>query len=466
MCSRVAMSTSAPWAGTFSSAAPRAGSELTPAHRPAAAVLIAKFQFGIGVLSIPGTFGSLGFVPGLISLFLIGAITTYGGILIGRLRERHPNIHTVSDLGYIIGGRVVREIFGIAYWILVVLTAGSGILTAAIALENISAGHGLCTLGYSGVVAAAALVFGFWAREMNKIAYAGWVGMGCVFTAIMVLTIAVLVQDRPASAPPGPVHKEVYVVNHTQFYVAISACATQVFSLLGNVTFYSIGAEMKNPRDFPKAVMAGQMFVFVSYVFVGCCVYAKLGQYIASPALGSAGLVFRKLCYSMALPGLIVSVVLYTHIGAKWVFVRALRGTPHLTNTGVVHWTAWISSYTGCLVLAWVLACAIPIFDDLLGLIGATVGSLFSIFISGLTAYYLLSDPDAERQGRVAWIKSSWRNGMSSPRKMCILGISFLIMGGGAFLIGGGVYGEAYSIKMVYQNHQAGTPFACPPPKK
>lgn len=435
-------------------------------QRPAAAVLIAKFQYGIGVLSIPGVFGTLGFFPGLLSLFLLAAITTYGGILICRLRERHPSIHTVGDLGFVLFGRVGAEFFGFAYWILVVLTAGSGILTASIGIQNIAAGHGLCQLGYSGVVTAAALVLGFWIRELNKVAYAGWVGMGCVFTSVMILTIAVLVQDRPAIAPStGPIDKGIYAISHVPFYEGVSSVATLVFSLLGNTTFYTLSAEMKNPRDFPKAVLAGQGFVIINYIFVGCAVYAKVGQYIASPALGTAGLVFRKLCYSMALPGLIVSVIVYTHIGAKWLFVRALRGTRHLTHSGVIHWSVWICSYTGCLILSFILASAIPIFNSFLGIIGASVGSLFSVFVTGATAYYLLSSPQAEHHGRVAWIRSSWKNGTSSTLGALILVISFLIMAGGLFLIGGGLYGEAQSIKILYQKNEAGRPFACEKPK-
>jgi hypothetical protein len=51
---------------------------------------------------------------------------------------------------------------------------------------------------------------------------------------------------------------------------------------------------------------------------IGGVVYHYCGQYIASPALGSAGPLLKKICYGLALPGLAAGMVLYTHIPAKY----------------------------------------------------------------------------------------------------------------------------------------------------
>lgn len=45
----------------------------------AAAVLLLKQQIGLGVLSLPNVFMTLGIVPGLLVLFFLGFVTTYGG---------------------------------------------------------------------------------------------------------------------------------------------------------------------------------------------------------------------------------------------------------------------------------------------------------------------------------------------------------------------------------------------------
>jgi hypothetical protein len=43
-------------------------------------------------------------------------------------------------------------------------------------------------------------------------------------------------------------------------------------------------------------------------------VYYYAGSYVASPALGSAGVLMKRICYGLVLPGLIVSTLLYIHV--------------------------------------------------------------------------------------------------------------------------------------------------------
>jgi hypothetical protein len=63
----------------------------------------------------------------------------------------------------------------------------------------------------------------------------------------------------------------------------------------------------------------------MTYLTIGIVVYYYCGQYLANPALGSAGVIVKKVAYGIALPGLFVSVTIYTHVGAKMIFVRVLR---------------------------------------------------------------------------------------------------------------------------------------------
>lgn len=48
-----------------------------------------KTQIGLGVLSIPVTFDTLGLVPGVIILCAIAAITTWSDYIIGVFKLRH-----------------------------------------------------------------------------------------------------------------------------------------------------------------------------------------------------------------------------------------------------------------------------------------------------------------------------------------------------------------------------------------
>lgn len=97
-------------------------------------------------------------------------------------------------------------------------------------------------------------------------------------------------------------------------------------------------AEMRDQRLFTRAVFVSQGIVIavymvsmlfatrsvISFQVIGAVVYFFVGQYVASPALGSAGVVMKRVCYGLALPGLLVSTVLYAHVSIASLIPRAL----------------------------------------------------------------------------------------------------------------------------------------------
>jgi amino acid permease len=129
------------------------------------------------------------------------------------------------------------------------------------------------------------------------------------------VTVAVGVQDRPDAAPQVGEWKSDYkLVNSPTFADAISAISAFVFAYAGTPVFFPIAAEMREPRHYKKALFLCQAVVTVTYIVVGIVVYYYCGTYVASPALGSAGKTIKKISYGLALPGLIVSACLYTHV--------------------------------------------------------------------------------------------------------------------------------------------------------
>lgn len=99
---------------------------------------------------------------------------------------------------------------------------------------------------------------------------------------------------------------------------------------------------MRKPSDYTKAMLSAQIGSTVFYVLVASVVWASVGCYIASPALGSAGPVIKKVCYIIAFPGLLAGAILYMHVSAKYLFVRLLRGTRHLNQETPLHWIGWL----------------------------------------------------------------------------------------------------------------------------
>lgn len=74
-----------------------------------------KTQIGLGVLSIPSAFDTLGMIPGLICLLVIAAITTWSDYIVGVFKLRHRQVYGIDDAGQLMFGRIGREILGVAF---------------------------------------------------------------------------------------------------------------------------------------------------------------------------------------------------------------------------------------------------------------------------------------------------------------------------------------------------------------
>jgi amino acid transporter len=164
-------------------------------------------------------------------------------------------------------------------------------------------------------------------QTLNKVSILGWIGFVSVMAAILTITVAVGIQDRPSAAPQtGPWDKNISVVNPSgTFLGGMAAVSTVVFSYSGTPAFFNVIGEMRRPQDYNRALYTCQTIVTMTYLTIGIVVYYYCGQYLANPALGSAGVIVKKVAYGIALPGLFVSVTIYTHVGAKMIFVRVLR---------------------------------------------------------------------------------------------------------------------------------------------
>lgn len=74
-----------------------------------------KTQVGLGVLSIPQTFDSLGLIPGVICLLAVAVITTWSDYMIGVFKRRHPQVYGLDDAGQLMFGRPGREFLAVVF---------------------------------------------------------------------------------------------------------------------------------------------------------------------------------------------------------------------------------------------------------------------------------------------------------------------------------------------------------------
>lgn len=118
--------------------------------------------------------------------------------------------------------------------------------------------------------------------------------------------MAVGVQDRRADAPTSREWESRWkLFGAPTFLEAATALTTFVFVYAGTPAFFGVVAEMRNPREYPKALVLYQSVITSIYFVIGIVVYYHCGTYVAPPALGSAGTLLKDVCYGIALPGLL-----------------------------------------------------------------------------------------------------------------------------------------------------------------
>jgi hypothetical protein len=268
---------------------------------------------------------------------------------------------------------------------------------------------------------------------------------------VFTVTIASALQARPASYPFGaevPFNSDFTLIAHPTFTSATTAISSIVFAYSGTPAFFGIIAEMRHPAQHTRSLLLCQSVVTTTYLTVGIVIYIYCGSYVSSPALGSAGPLIKKVCYGMALPGLVVSTMLFIHFAAKTLLLRLLRGSKHLTASTPTHYAVWLGLTGGTTLIAYVIASAIPIFGSLTSLIGALLGTL-QCFL-----------PMA-----CMWIYDNWRGHAGLERwgrKCCAMlvwvGFVFVV---GLFLMVAGTYASVQEIVASYARDGGSRAWSC-----
>lgn len=259
------------------------------------------------------------------------------------------------------------------------------------------------------------------------------------------VSIASTVQSRPAAAPAvGEFDLGYRAIGNPDFISGITASVTIFVSSAGTSAFIPVIAEMRKPQDYRKSVYLSMGLATASYVTFALVIYAWCGKWIASPALGTAGGLVKRISYGIALPGLIVSGSLFVHIAAKYVFVRILRNSRHLQSNTAVHWGTWLGCTISISVVAFLLASAIPIFNYIIGLVGSICFSLLALSLPGCL-----------------WLYSHghWRKGNALEKVVYLLHILLVVIG--AFMAVAGTYGTVMQIKEAYASGMIPSAFSC-----
>lgn len=387
------------------------------------------------------TFTALGYALGTVVLIFIGLLTTYSNVIISDYVQEHPEIDTVSDIGYSLFKRPGKEIFEAAFCIYMIMIVASGLLGMSTALSQLS-DNGACSVIFVSVMAIAVFLLAS-LHQARYVSYAGWFGVGCIIVSVMIVTIAVAVADRPAAAPAGEYNLALTPGVTGSFVDVMSGISTIIFAYGGLPAFVPIMKEMEREKDFTKSLYVGQGITTGFYVIVSLIVYTYCGQYIASPVLGSAGTLIKKISYGIAFGGLLVGAVVVAHLLAKSLFVRIFKRSQHLYKKTIRHYVYWMLTVAGGVIVAYIIANCIPYFDLVISLVGAIFMTFFVVVMPALV--FLMKDGNHKATAGAIRCWFDWTANV------------FMVLFG-VFVMISGTYATCILLKQQYGDV---TPFSC-----
>lgn len=190
-------------------------------------------------------------------------------------------------------GPIGRELVGIMFVVAFVLCTGSGFLGTSIAFNALSE-HGACSVWF-GFVAMILIVLFSSIRTWERMTWPMTLGFFSVMGGVIAVVVGVAVRDRPAAAPAqGAFELGFDIVGAPAFAAGITATATIFISSSAGPVYVPVIAEMRRPQDYRKAVIPVGFMVGAIYLTVAIVVYYYCGQWIATPSLGSAGPLIKK----------------------------------------------------------------------------------------------------------------------------------------------------------------------------
>ncbi|CAF9930470.1 MAG: hypothetical protein ALECFALPRED_004608 [Alectoria fallacina] len=411
-----------------------------------AALLFSEY-ICLAIMSFPYSYSILGLVPGLIITVVVAMSVLYTSLIVWEFCLRHPELRDVCDVGQMLyfGWRWVWYFTAAMFLLNNTFIQGLHVLTGAKYLNTMS-GHAVCTVGFSAIWA----VLSFFCSlprtfdTLSKLAT-----LSAFFTFVSVLLAAIFAgieahpnhYDTPNGGTSGlwtgnPIVLVIPTAG-TGFVNGMNAFLNISYTFIGQITIPSFIAEMKEPKDFPKALWAVTICEIIVFSLTASIVYVYTGtQYNTAPAFGSLGNeLYKKVAFSFMIPTLIFLGVLYASVSARFVFFRIFEGTRHKGNHTVVGWATWAGILACTWIAAFIIAEVIPFFSDLLSLMSSLFDSFFGFIFWG-TAYMRMRRADFGP----GWLSKRGMRGIAG------FTLNLILICIGLFMLTGGTYATCQSI--------------------
>jgi hypothetical protein len=228
----------------------------------------------------------------------------------------------------------------------------------------------------------------------------------------------------------GPVKTYAFPQPGTTWVDCMNAVLNVTFLWVPQILFPTFIAEMEKPQDFPKSlavITAISCFLFIVPPAIG---FRYLGQYSTAPAFGSLGVeAYKKGSFAFVIVPTLIIGVIYANVSAKWVYFRIMGKSRHAHSNTVIGWGVWAAVMAGTWLIAFIFSEVVPSMGDFLSLLSSAFDSFFG-FIYFAIAYWHL-------------YRGKFFNGTG---RSIMTVVHILIMAGGLFMLGPGLYAAVKAI--------------------
>ncbi len=412
----------------------------------------------LAIMSFPWSYSVLGLVPGLILTVFVSFTVAYTGCIIGDYCAKYPHIQSICDIGQHLfwGKKWAWYATAVCFILNNILIQALHVLVGAKYLNTIS-NHGACSVAFAVVAAVVCLLFSL-PRTFSHMSFVGIFAAATMFVAVVLSMAFAGVQDHPEGFKPGkPVHWNLWPEEGTTYVSGMSAMLNIVYTFVGQICYPSFISEMKNPKDFKKAIYVVTICEVIVFSLAGSIVYVYVGnEYITAPAFGSLTGTYKKVAFSFAIPTIVFLGSLYSNVSSQFIFLKIFHNSKHKSQHTVKGWSVWIGLNVLFWVLAFVIAEVIPFFSDLLSLMSSLFDCWFGFVFWGVAFIRLRQ---SKYKGQFTNTREFF-NVLTTKEKVEYIICIFLILMG-IYILGPGTYASVDSIVLSYQDDAYGKVFSC-----
>lgn len=353
----------------------------------------------LSIMSFPWSYSLLGLVPGLILTAVVAGLVLYTSLVLWEFCLRHPEVRDVCDLGQMLWWNQKWA----WWWTAIMFTLNNTfiqalhVLVGAIYMNTMTEADTIraCRTVLFAAIVAIISWLGSLPRTFNMLSKLGFGSAFFTFISVLLATVFAGVEGKPAGYPEqGEPIISIWTPKSTTLVTGMSAFMNMSYTFIGQTTLPSFIAEMRDPRDFPKALWACTIAEIITFSIVGAVIYVYTGnQYMVTPAFGVLNDTYKKVSYSFMIPTIIFVGCLYASVTCRFIFFRMFKDSKHLTEHTFKGWFWWGFSLLISWIASFIIAEVIPFFSSLLSVMSSLFNCWFGFIFWGL-AYFRMRNAD------------------------------------------------------------------------